>query len=69
MFQQTSAQSAGTWQELMDLRGQREVIERWLSSCSLPDGMQQYLHAMLGQIEDQLQVLTKQLGMSCAERR
>jgi len=69
MFQQASDHNSGeTWQQLMELRCQREVIERWLASCSLPDGTQQNLHAKLREVEDQLQVLTDQLGLCKGER-
>jgi hypothetical protein len=67
MFQQASAKSGDTWQELMELRCQREVIERWLASCSLPDDLQQNLYAMLREIDDQLQMRTKQLAVRSGE--
>ena len=67
MFQRTS-ESGETWQRFMELRCRREVIERWLTSCSLPDGTQQNLRAILREVEDQLQLLTDQLGL-CKEER
>ncbi len=67
MSQRTSVKSGDTWEELIELRCQREVVERWLASCSLPDGLQQYLYPMLREIDDQVQVLTKQLGMRRGE--
>ena len=69
MFQLASAhESDRTCHRLMELRCQREVIERWLASCPLPDGTQQNLHAKLREVEDQLQVLTDQLGICTGER-
>jgi hypothetical protein len=69
MFQQTSDhESSETWQRFMELRSRREVIERWLTSCSLPDNTQQNLRAMLRDVEDQLQALTDQLGMCKGNR-
>jgi hypothetical protein len=69
MFQQTSDhKSSETWQQFMELRSRREAIERWLTSCSLPDETQQNLRAILRDVEDQLQVLADQLGM-CKEDR
>jgi hypothetical protein len=62
MFQR-STETNEAWQRFMELRCRREVIERWLASCSLPDGMQPHLHVMLHEVEDQLQVLTDQLGI------
>jgi hypothetical protein len=63
MLQRRSAKSGESWQQLMELRCQREVIERWLASCSLPDGLQQYLYATLREIDDQLEMLTREVGM------
>jgi hypothetical protein len=62
MFQQ-STESNEAWQRFMELRCHREVIERWLAICSLPDGMQPHLRVMLHEVDDQLQVLTEHLGM------
>jgi hypothetical protein len=55
----TPAKSAETWQTLIALRCRREIIERWLASQVLPDGLRQSLHAMLREVEDQLQLVTK----------
>lgn len=55
----TPAKSAETWQTLMELRSQREVIERWLASQILPDGLQQSLRTILSEVEDRLKLLTK----------
>ena len=68
MFQRKAAESGDAWEELMELRCRRQVIERWLASCSLPDSLQQYLYAMLREIDDQLPRLTKQLGMRRGKR-
>jgi len=58
----TPTKSAETWQALMELRCRREVIERWLASQVLPDGLQQSLRTMPGEIEDQLRLLTNALS-------
>ena len=63
MLLRPSPQSNETWRELIDLRCQREVIDRWLASCSLPDGLQQYPYAMLGEIDDRLDMVSRKLGM------
>jgi hypothetical protein len=69
MFQGTSDHEASeTWQRFTELRSQREVIERWLTSCSLPDDTQQNLRALLRQVEDQLQVLRDQLDTNKGDR-
>jgi hypothetical protein len=58
----TPAKSAETWQALMELRCKREVLERWLASQVLPDGLQQSLRTMLGEVEEQLRLLTEALS-------
>jgi hypothetical protein len=58
----TPAKSAETWQALMELRCRQEVIGRWLSSCLIPGDLQQSLQAMLGEVEDQLRLLTQALS-------
>ena len=63
MLRRPSPQANEMWQELVELRCQREVTERWLASCSLPDGMQHYLYAMLREINEQLDKLTSDLGV------
>ncbi len=42
----------------MQLRCRQEVLERWLASQVLPDGLQQSLYAMLAEVREQLSVLT-----------
>jgi hypothetical protein len=54
--------SAETWQALMELRCKREVLERWLASQVLPETVQQSLRAMLGEVEEQLRLLTQALS-------
>jgi hypothetical protein len=56
----TPPKSSETWQLLIELRCQREVIERWLASCSLPNDLQQNLSAMLRDVDRRLQALTKE---------
>jgi hypothetical protein len=52
-----TAQSAETWQRLMELRCRREVLERWLVSQVLTENLQQSLRTMLNEVEDQLRAL------------
>ncbi len=56
------AQSAETWQVLIELRCRREIIERWLASQSLSVGLRHSIQAMLHECEDQLQSLTRALS-------
>jgi hypothetical protein len=42
----------------MELRCRREVLERWLASQMLPDDLEQSLQAMLGEVEDQIELLS-----------
>ena len=56
------AKSAETWQTLMELRCRREVLERWLAGQVLFDDLQQSLQTMLGEVEDQIQLLTNGRG-------
>ena len=53
----TPSKPAETWQRLLELRCQREIIERWLASGLLADDMQRSLQSMLGEVEDQLRSL------------
>ena len=57
----TPAKSAETWQTVIALRCRREIIERWLASQVLPDGLRQSLRTMLREVEDQLRLLTNAL--------
>ena len=59
----TPANSAETWQALVELRCRQEVLERWLASQVLPGYLRYGLHAMLGEVEEQLQSLTKDLSI------
>jgi len=68
MFQGTSTNSGEAWQQLMELRSQREVIEGWLAIRALSDDIKQNLRAKTREVEDQLQALTKQLGMREGKR-
>ena len=38
----------------MQLRCRQEILERWLASEVLTDGLQQSLRAMLGEVKEQL---------------
>ena len=59
----TPEKSAETWQTLMQLRCRQEILERWLSSEILPNGLRQSLQAMLCEVDDQLRIL-----MTCSQR-
>jgi hypothetical protein len=52
-----TSKPAESWQRLLELRCQREIIERWLASGLLADDMQRSLKSMLGEVEDQLRLL------------
>ena len=58
----TPAKPDETWQTLIALRCRQEIIERWLASQILPDGLRQILHAMLREVEDQLLLLTNAIS-------
>jgi hypothetical protein len=68
MFQGTTAHSGETWQQLMELRCQREVIEGWLAISALSDDIKQNLRAKNREVDDRLQALTKRLSMSEGKR-
>ena len=68
MFQGTTAHSGETWQQLMELRCQREVIEGWLAMSALSDDIKQNLRAKNCEVDDRLQALTKRLGMREGKR-
>jgi hypothetical protein len=50
--------SAETMYTLMQLRSRQEILERWLASQVLTDGLQQGLRAMLAGVEEQLRAVT-----------
>jgi len=54
----TPANSTETWQVLMELRCRQEVIERWPASSLLADDLQRSLQLMLGEVQDQVRLLT-----------
>ena len=58
----TQTKSAETWQTLMELRCRREVLERWIASQVLPDGLQHSLQTMLTEVEDQIRIHTNGRG-------
>lgn len=49
--------SAETLQALTQLRCRQEILERWLASRVLPDGLEQGLRASLAEVEEQLRSL------------
>jgi hypothetical protein len=64
MFQGTSLNSGEAWQQLMELRCRREIIEGWLATSALSDDVKQNLRPKACEVDDQLQTLEKQLGMT-----
>jgi len=54
----TPAKSADTLHALMQLRCRQEILERWLASQIIPNGLQQGLRAMLTEVEEQLRVFS-----------
>lgn len=58
----TPEKSAEIWQTLMQLRGRQEILERWLASEVLPNGLRQSLQTMLREVQDQLRILTNALS-------
>ncbi len=55
------AESAEVVHTLMQLRCRQEILERWLASQVLTDGLQQGLRAMLAEVEEQLRTVTDAL--------
>jgi hypothetical protein len=51
------AQTAEALPTLMQLRCRKEILEHWLASQVLTDGLQQGLRAMLAEVDDQLHSL------------
>jgi hypothetical protein len=45
------------WQQLLQLRCQHEIVERWLQTVGVPDLLQEQLRFMLQSIEQELQSL------------
>lgn len=54
----STTKSAETWQTLIELRCQREIVERWLASSTLAPLTEQFLREVLRDVEDQLQALS-----------
>lgn len=54
----STTKSAETWQTLIELRCQREIVERWLASSTLAPLTEQFLRELLRDVEDQLQALS-----------
>jgi len=50
----STAKSTETWQVVMELRGQKEIVERWLTSQGLSENERECLRAMLRDIDEQL---------------
>jgi hypothetical protein len=57
----SAPKSAETWQKLVSLRSQREIVERWLASQALTPIAEEFLRGLLDDIEGQLQDLTESL--------
>ena len=45
------------WQNMLELRSQRENVERWLNTDGVPDLLQEQLRYMLRNIEVELQMV------------
>lgn len=45
------------WQRLLELRSQREIVERWLQTAGVPELLQEQLRFMLQNVERELQSL------------
>jgi len=58
----TPAKSADTLHALMQLRCRQEILERWLASQILPNGLQQSLRTMLAEVEEQLRLFSDALS-------
>jgi hypothetical protein len=57
-----SANPAEVVHTLMQLRCRQEILERWLASEVLTDGLRESLHGMLAEVEDQLRSLAAALS-------
>jgi hypothetical protein len=44
-------------QRVLELRCREEILQRWLASEVLTDGLQQSLRAMLGEVVEQLRAI------------
>jgi hypothetical protein len=53
----TPANSSDQLQRLMELRSRKEILERWLASEVLIEGLQQSLRGMLREVEEQLRTI------------
>jgi hypothetical protein len=49
-------------QRVMELQCRREILQRWLASEVLTNGLEQSLHTMLGEVEEQLRALSARPG-------
>ena len=54
MMQSQPENSSERFDRLMQLRCRQEILERWLASEVLTDGLQQSQRAMLGEVKEQL---------------
>jgi hypothetical protein len=68
MFHGTSLNSGEPWQQLIELRCRREIIKGWLASSALSDDVKQNLRLKASEVDDQLQAMAKQLGVTEGER-
>jgi hypothetical protein len=68
MFHGTSLNSGEPWQQLIELRCRRQIIEGWLASSALSDDVKQNLRLKASEVDDQLQAMAKQLGVTEGER-
>lgn len=45
------------WRKLLELRCQREIVERWLQTVGIPEQLQEQLRFLLQAIEQELQTM------------
>jgi hypothetical protein len=60
-MQMSSSKTEGLseqFQQVMELRCRQEILQRWLASEVLTDGLQQSLRAMLGEVEERLRAMS-----------
>lgn len=57
-----------SWQKLLELRCQREIVERWLHTAGVPELLQEQLQHMLQNIELELQRLETAKSPEAAQR-
>ena len=62
MFTQRAMPDDPSWRQVMELQSRKEVIERWLSSTTVPCQLVEALQEMLATTKRELQALEDQAG-------